>query len=262
MKQIPLRTPARLVARLVLDDVEVEAGFSELVRCDFPLSGWGPIPVEIPQGGSRSWYGACARGEPQEDARRSGPGAVHVPRYRDARVLKGRRSLGIERKAYPGEVERLVAATPIFALATRSHHIEADHSRFVAASVLLVWSSRIAVVVSLDGTEGVASEGAPSPEWHVRASQGLPIERALEELASRSQVFPLDARTPHSLHVMPVEVGAAILGRDGNPMGPSGVNGPAWGGEWRFDRFEDLNAALKRFQPGLQDFAAHVMPSA
>lgn len=261
MKQIPLRTPARLVARLMLDDLEVEAGFNELVRCDFPVSCWMPIPVEIPQGGSRSWYGACARAGSREDPRRSGNGTIHVPRYRDARVVRGPRPPGTERGTHPGEVERLVAATPVFALATRSHHIEADHSRFVAASVLLVWSSRIAVVVSLDGTEGVASEGAPSHEWHVSASPGLPIERALGELVSRSKVFPLDTGTPHSLYVMPAEVGTAVLGNDGIPMAPAPGSGSAWGGEWRFDRFEDLDAALQRFRPGLQDFAAHVVPS-
>jgi hypothetical protein len=262
MKQVALKTPARLVARLALDDIHVEAVFSELVRCDFPLAHWLPVPVEIPPNGTRSWYGTLGRSPAAERSVRAAAGVIHVPCYGESRLLDASPTPRSGHRVTAIEVERLAAATPVFALATKSHRIEQDHTRYLCASVLLAWPSRIAVVVSLDGTEGVASEGAPSHEWHVSASPGMPVERALSELLRRSKVFPVDGGSPHSLFVMPAVVGRSLLGRDGIPLACAPADGAPWGAEWRFDGFEALEAALERFRPGLQEFSAQVHPTA
>lgn len=246
LDRIVLNTAHPLIATITMGEQEFHCEFNELLRCDFPVSAWEPIPVEIPPGNSKSWYERPASKD--NGFAKGSNGLIHLPLFRQ--------SNSAPQKTYDEEILTLVAATPVLAIATRSHHIEADHSKFVASSVLLVWASRIAVVISLDGTEGVSTEGAAPHEWHLNASASMKVETAIDELLTRSKVFP--SSSSQSLYVAPNCIGQHLLGQ---PTNPDFGTGSPWLGEWRFDSFGSLAAALSRFRPGLDDFAVHVLPS-
>jgi len=234
MKNGTIRTPAPMKAVLRLGNEVLEAPFEELVRCDFPLSGWEPIPVEIPLEGSLSHFG---RSRNPGTVAGAGPTFLHVPRYgADGRAV----NQDALRPLHAGsDKARLMAATPILAIATRTDHPFEDGMRSRASSVLLVWASGTAVVVSVDWSEGSLDDGVVGPEWHVRATQGLSVARGFEALERETRVVPGPWPHEHRLYVAPGALGVRLLG-DSEGSCRLGL----WTHEWRCDGFEDVQARL------------------
>ncbi len=248
MQNSMIRTPTPMRVVLRTGDRTHVARFQELVRCDFPLYGWEPIAVEIPPEGHRSHFGRPPRADhPLRDLST----VLHLPRYLDGEDADEKP--GASSSSHLDDRSRLLAATPILGVATRTDHAPEDGLRTRSAAVLLAWASGTSVVVTLDLAEGTSPDGELN-EWHLRASQGLSLARGFEVLERESQ--PATGRGScimQSLHVAP-----GALGLD--PLGGEATNTHAapWTHEWHCENTEDLRGRLTRLAGCLSGLSVEI----
>lgn len=247
MRNSMIRTPSPLRAVLRSGDRVHVARFQELVRCDFPLPGWEPVAVEIPPEGQRSYFGRPPRADhPLRDLST----VLHLPRYLDGEASD-------EPTVAPSPVHlddrsRLLAATPILGVATRTDQAPEDGLRTRSASVLLAWASGTSVVVTLDLAEGTSPDGGLT-EWHLRSSQGISLARGFEVLERESQPAPGGSPCSQSLYVAPGALGLDPLGGEATD-----AHAAPWTHEWRCENPEDLRGRLARLADCLSGLSVEI----
>lgn len=224
-------------------EVVIQTEFAELASCDFPVWTSAPIPVEIPPNGTRDFVAAPGTGGGLTRAPDAEyPHVIKFPIYRGQDLA----SPQAYRQAPADGAKETVAKVPIVALATAlTGRVE---GRLIETHcVLPIWSDGAAVLVTLDWCEGEPAEGAPNPEWHMRASAGLPAVMGLEQLMEASRLPSNAEELQCSVRLAPWLLGAQLLGEPGRE-----TSHPIWQHEWRFATRAQLLGALARISSGLR----------
>ncbi|HOC41862.1 MAG TPA: hypothetical protein PKJ99_02500 [Thermoanaerobaculales bacterium] len=222
-------------------DIVIQTEFSELASCEFPIWTSAPVPVEIPPDGAKSFVVGAFSGSVTEKALSGDlPNIIKFPVYKQLRVAT--------RQAYDELTSidgvPVLARVPLAALATEVSGV-VDGRLVQTHCVLPLWKDGSAVLVRLDWSEGEPAEGTPNPEWHMKASTGMPVSVGLEQLEKASRLPATATRCRYQIHVTPWLLGAELLADKGQET-PHEV----WQRAWQFDDFAEFSSALSRITAG------------
>jgi hypothetical protein len=222
--------------------VAIETEYAELSPCEFPIWASAPVPVEIPAGGTKSFIvGPFSGSVSQKAATGDFPNIIKFPVYRQQETVALRDYDDLR----DPDAAQVLAKVPLAALATAVSGV-VDGRLVQTHSVLPFWNDGSSVLVTLDWFDGEPSEGMPNPEWHMRASTGLPARLGLERLQEASQLPPGAAHCRYQIHLSPWMLGACLLQDKGQEAAH-----PIWQREWTFDRHTDFENALGQIRRGL-----------
>jgi len=243
-----LRPSARTVAPTVVffkrRDTVIEGHFSELVRGEFPLTHYEAVPLQLPAGGSTN--NMTQRFLRHTSGTEDGGflDILHLPLYSAESVSDTRAFEDFSRSRGPTRPEEtaVLAKTPLLVIATRGCTCIDDGRYSQVVHVLPIWSDGTSVLLDLDWCEGNPCEDCINPEWHLRASTGLPLEQGLAQFVDCSKVFSGWKNGRYHMHVIPSLLGAQIL-PDRREQGPS----PLWRHQWTFATCDELRSAVSRF---------------
>ncbi len=145
---------------------------------------------------------------------------------------------------------RIVATTPLIAIATRARHCTRDGRQTQYINVLPVWNDGTSVLLDLSWHDGDSCEDCGSPEWHLRASSGMPAERGLAELCECSKMFPDGRGCKYHMYVVPSLLGTHVL-----PESVEEWTGQPWRHQWTFESCDELEAAVRRLTEQVAEVA-------
>ena len=224
-------------------DLVVQANYSEVAPCAFPVWTGAPVHVEIPLHGVRHHVaGVASEAAARENAAGTLPNTVKFPvySYQVSSTVEAFESLpdpSVRSTDPPDRVPR----EPLVAVGVSGSGILDARKRVETHWVLPAWTDGTAVLVTLNWYDGELAEGIPNPEWHLRASNGMPLDMGLRSLQKFAQLSGQLTDRHYCLHFSPWKLGASILDSAGQET-PHRI----WQRAWRFGEFEEFENALGR----------------
>lgn len=215
----------------------VQTEFAETLPCEFPIWSSAPVPVELSLDGTKNLViGPFSGTVAPKSVTGDFPNVVKFPVYANQAVVPAQAYHDLPSPA-PAHI---LAKMPVAALATVVSGVVRDKLVQIHR-VVPIWNDGSAVLVTLSWYEGEPAEGTPNPEWHMRATSGLPAGVAIEELRSASRLPQGANHCRYQLHVSPWIFGARLLGEPGQEM-----LHPIWQREWAFGLPAEFSAALEQ----------------
>lgn len=229
-------------------DAVVQATYSELAPCEFPIWTPTPVQVEVPfDGVKRHVAGLSSESFPHKLADGGLPNTVKFPVYshQAASTLEAYEHLGrgAHGASRPGSA---MSREPLVALGVSASGYTADDLRIEFHCVLPFWPDDTAVLVTLNWYDGEPNEGTPNPEWYLRGTEGMPFEQGLRSIQELSLLPAHLTNQRYNLTVSPWKLGETLLNDPGHE-----VNHKIWQREWRFSSLDAFNGALARVCDGL-----------
>lgn len=225
-------------------DVVLQTEFSELAPCEFSVWNSSPVHVEMPPQGSKDFVAGQFFRLANKAAHEEYSNPIKFPVY------------SVQETATAQSFDRLnetvdssknsLNKIPLVAISsTVSHQID-EIKRVQNHCTLPIWNDGSAILVRLDWYEGESGEGACTPEWHMSASAGMPLELGLLQFCEASLRQAVAKNAQYILNFSPCLLGEKILGSKGTP-----ILHKIWQRQWTFARREDFVEALKRIQLAL-----------
>ncbi len=214
----------------------VKTEFADLILCNFPINVYQPIPLEIPANNRKSVM-LGSFGRVKDSSFGEFKNLIKLPRYSSQHEI----SVDDFNRAVPvpDDKDNPYVTMPVCALATKICSVGQNERHDKVMNVLLVWQDGTSVILSLDYFDGEDSEGTPNAEWHIKASQGQPFEKALRNYYDASLPGPGDREKTFHIYMTPAALGDAILGEQGRQ-----IDDPGWQREWIFESRESYLRSL------------------
>lgn len=235
-------------------DSVVQASYSEVAPCAFPVWTSMPVQVEIPPSGFRSnIVGVTSEGVAQSNVDGGLPNIIKFPVYE-----RQSNSTVEDFENLPDSSTRgnNISREPLAAIAISASGIMDGRKRVETHSVLPVWIDGTSVVVTLNWYDGEPSEGSPNPEWHLRATQGMPPEEGMRRLMESGPFSANVSECIYRINVSPWKLGASILEALGEE-----THHKVWQREWQFTEFDDFQLALGHLRDALTGLSRSEKPS-
>lgn len=239
------------VVFLKLRDIVIRGDFCELVRGEFPMTDYEALPLQLPAQGTTSNM-VQLLGGPSVTENGGFSDILYLPLYSAEKVSDTRavEDFSMSRAPSRPEEKAVLAKTPLLVIATRGCTCMDEERHIQAVHVLPIWGDGTSVLLDLDWCEGDPCEDCISPEWHLRASTGLPLEQGLAQFADRTKMFPGWKNCKYHMYIIPSLLGAKILPDNGEQW-PS----PLWRHQWTFATCDELRAAASRFTDQMAQFS-------
>jgi len=230
-------------------DCVVQAKYSELDRCEFPVWTDAPIYVQIPPQGVKHHVAGLSS---DEAARKTADGGladiIKFPIFAQQSSSTVEAFDDLPHSSLRGGANNVLAREPLAAIGVSASALMADNRRVETHCVMPIWTDGTAVLVTLNWCEGEAAEGTPNPEWYLNASQGMPLEMAIRRL-QESELCPANAEScRYRINVSPWRLGAAILENSGQELGHK-----IWQRVWQYSEYEEFQIAIGQLRNALLD---------
>jgi hypothetical protein len=239
-------------------DKVIQTEFSELTPCEFSLWTSSPILVEIPPNGTKDFVaGLFSDRHIKKTTNGDYPHTIKFPIYahQDISNIQTYAELP-SRTDTDNDPSNTFAKVPLITIGTAVSGKVDGEVLVETHCVLPVWNDGSTVLVTLNWFEGESAEGTPNPEWHMRASTGLPFEMSMENLVQSSQL-PTNAKNClYHLHFSPWLLGSQILGNNGVDS-----KHKIWQREWRFSEYDEFSSVLSRLRAGLMENDPSELPN-
>ncbi len=226
----------------------VQATYSELAPCQFPIWTGRPVQVEVPTSGvKRHVAGLSSEDFIQKHADGGLPNTIKFPVYSyqapSTMEMFENLSTSSDRGSQPGTA---ILREPIAALGVSAAGYSSDGLRTEIHGVLPVWHDGTAVLVTLHWYDGEPCEGTPNPEWYLRGTEGMPLEQGLQSLRNFVLLPAHLSDQRFILSLSPWKLGEAFIGDSGHE-----VSHMIWQHEWRFSTIDEFRSALSRVCDGM-----------
>ncbi|MCC6962927.1 MAG: hypothetical protein IT585_06720 [candidate division Zixibacteria bacterium] len=229
-------------------DAVVQATYSELAPCQFPVWTGTPVQVELPFGGvKRHVAGLTSEDSPRKNADGGLPDIIRFPVYSSQIAATPEAFENLPRSARSrGNTADVISREPLVAIGISASGQTADGSHVETHGVLPIWLDDTAVLVTLNWYEGEPNEGTPNSEWYLRGTEGMPLEEGIRTIRSFALWSSQLSDKRYALTMSPWKLGEALLGNPGHE-----IKHKIWQREWSFASFDDFRVALGRFCDGL-----------
>lgn len=233
-------SPTSLVIKA--GDIVIQAEFSDLAPCEFPIWSTAPVWVELPPEGTKDFVVCSPSGSvKQKTASPEFPNVIKFPKYAEQDVADP----AMYGKVGAEGVHPTLSKVPVVAFASVVSGV-VDGKLVQTHCILPVWADSSSVLVRLLWWDGDPADSSPNPEWHMKSSPGMPVDAGLAEFVKASGL-PSDATCcRYELRATPWLLAAHLLGEKGHETGH-----PVWQREWFFDGHEEFSNALDRIKSRL-----------
>lgn len=229
-------------------DTVVQANYSELAPCEFPVWTGRPVQVEVPSSGVKHHVaGLSSEDFLKKHADGGLPNTIKFPVYSYQTVSTTEMFENLSSSAQSaGHSGNAMLREPIAALGVSASGYSADGLRTEIHGVLPVWHDGTAVLVTLHWYEGEPSEGTPNPEWYLRGTEGMPLEQGLQSVRDVALLPAHLSDQRFVLSLSPWKLGEVFVGDSG-----SETHHKIWQREWRFTSLDEFRSALGRVCDGM-----------